>query len=351
MPFSECLINPSVTVSRERLLPVPGQIVRRPGERVTGDTVVATADVPTGYRLLELERVFGRRVSDMRRAMVKKAGDTVKKGEVIARIGLLFKSECRSPVDGRILDVRAGKVLIEVAPEHIELEAFYPGEITSQVMDRGVVIETHGAVVQGTWGTGREVRGRLEVAVPSPDAAMGADQVLAAYMGMVIVGGRTLDAEALERAVQNQVSAVIVGSISSELLPIVRSLPLTLIVTEGFGDRAISTQAFEILQAHAGENACLSPYTQTRWQVRRPEVIIPLSSNERPPPFEPGAALQVGDRVRVLRLPHAGKIGTVVALPHHRRRVESGIRAPGAEIELEGIGRRFIPLSNLEIVR
>ncbi len=350
MPFTECLINPSATLRRERLLPVAGRIVRHPGEQVSSDTVVAIADVPAGYRLLELERELGRRVTDTRRVMVKKVGAEVKKGEVIARAGLLFKSECRSPVDGRILDARAGKVLIQVAPEHVELTAFYPGRITDQVMDRGVVIETHGAIVQGAWGTGREVRGRLEVIVTSPEAALNADQVLAAYMGMVIVGGRTLDAEALERAVQNQVSGVIVGSISSELLPAIRAAPLTVIVTEGFGDRAMSELAFEVLQAHAGEDACLDPHTQTRWQVHRPEVVIPLQRGDAPP-LETGTTLQVGDRVRVVRPPHAGKIGTVVAIPPHHRRVESGIRTPGAEVELESAGRRFIPLLNLEVIR
>jgi hypothetical protein len=287
----------------------------------------------------------------MDKVLVKKVDEAVEEGEVIARAGILSKAVCTSPVTGRILDARDNRVLIEVAPRRIDLNAFYPGRIVNLLPDLGAVIETTGALVQGVWGTGSMVRARLETVVADGSATLTADLVTAAHMGTILVGGRTLDREALEAGIYNQVRGILVGSIGGELRSAVEASSLAFMVTEGFGDFPMNASAFGVLHSYTGREACFNPTTRLRWEGIRPEVVIPLASEEEPPAIEYGVPLEVGTRVRVLCAPHAKALGRVASFPSHPYLVESGIRTLGAEVELDSGGRVFVPLENLERIR
>ena len=145
-------------------------------------------------------------------------------GETLARAGRLAKAECPAPVDGQIVDARGNKVLIEVAASHIALTAFYPGQVVGLIPERGVRIEVSGALVQGAWGHGSEVWATLDCGAPDGDTPLQADQVTAVRIGTILVGGRSVDREVLALAVQAQVRAIVVGSISSDLLPVLDAL-------------------------------------------------------------------------------------------------------------------------------
>ena len=93
----------------------------------------------------------------------------------------------------------------------------------------------------------------------------------------------------------------------------------------------------------------MNPLLQKRWDVRRPEVVIPLPAEGRPPTAGYGGTLDVGARVRVLRAPYESAIGQVISFPSLPRQLESGIRARGAIVDLDGT-RVFVPFENLEIV-
>ena len=105
-PYAERLIRSKVTIRRTRTLTQPGHVSRRVGDRVAADSVVAEASVPQGYRLIEIDKALGVRAQSarVRKAMIKRIGDVVERGEVIARAGALFKREVVSPVNGQIID-------------------------------------------------------------------------------------------------------------------------------------------------------------------------------------------------------------------------------------------------------
>ena len=64
-----------------------------------------------------------------------------------------------------------------------------------------------------------------------------------------------------------------------------------------------------------------------------------------------GAQVSVGTRVRIVRAPHVGAVGTVVALPYEPSVIETGASVNVAEVDL-GLERRVVvPLANLEILR
>ncbi|MBN1642015.1 MAG: hypothetical protein JXA09_12340 [Anaerolineae bacterium] len=351
MPYAECYVTPQATIRRRRALPVPGRVLCRYGDQVASDRIIAEADVAMGYHLLDLAYHLQTRRIDMGRVLVKKVGDPVEAGEVIARAGWLFRTECRSPAKGKLIDARRGKVLIETVPEHIDLRALYPGSVVNVIPERGALIEITCALVQGAWGTGRELRGQLDCVVPDRESVLTADMIHVSQMGTVLVGGRTLDRRAIDAAVENEVGAVVVGSLSSGLLPAIEASGLSAIATEGFGDFAMSARMFDLLLSNVGREACLSPAVRTRWAVHRPEIVIPLAQEARAPALEPGMDLAVGSPVRVLRAPYANVLGQVSALPAMPRRLASGVRARVAEVDLGPVGKAYIPFENLEILR
>jgi hypothetical protein len=309
---------------------------------------------------------MGVRVKDARRFLIKEIGDAVEEGEVIARTGRLVKKECVSPATGIIYRAGGRKVLIQVAPQHIRVPAFYPGKVVNLVPERGAVIEVTGGLVQGVWGTGPEERGRLECVVPDGESALRAETITASHMGTILVGGRTLDVEAIAQATHNQVSGVVVGSVRGELLPAIEASGLSLVVTEGFGDLSMNSAAFDLLKSYSGREACLNPALQMRWQVCRPEIVIPLPAEGKPPTAGYVGKIAVGAVVRTLRAPYENVVGRVVALPAQPRPVSgsSGIRALGAVIEVAAaaavpqeptaapmVERILVPFENIEILR
>jgi hypothetical protein len=95
----------------------------------------------------------------------------------------------------------------------------------------------------------------------------------------------------------------------------------------------------------------LNSNIQSRWDIKRPEVIIPLGSEDSPPLEAAGpVALEEGRQVRVVRAPYTGSVGTVTHLPALPQAVESGARLLVAEVEFDDDERALIPLANLELI-
>jgi hypothetical protein len=350
-PYAERYVARLVTIRRQRTLPFPGRVTRRLGERVAAESIIAETDRPRGYHLFKLDQVLGRRIRNPARVMVKRTGDTVEEGEVLARTGAIVSRQYVSPVEGQILDMRGNRVLIQVAPQHIELSAFYPGQIVDVLPGMGAVIETSGTLVQGAWGTGRALRATLYVPVPGEDAPLLPGQISDQHVGAIVVGGRTLDEDAIAQATESRVRAVVVASISSRLLPMVQESGLSLILTEGVGDFPMAADAFELLQSCVGQEVCLNPSPQGASRVQRPEIFCYAPGEDGPPLAAPTMSLEVGARVRALRAPYQNDVGEILSLPASPRRLSSGAQVWGAEVDLESAGVVFIPLENLEILR
>jgi hypothetical protein len=350
-PHAERVIRSQATIRRTRTLAYRGRVTRQVNDRVAADSVVAEATVPQGYRLLQVDEALGVSRRSAHNAMLKQIGDVVERGEVIARTKGLRKREYLVPVGGQIVDIAEGQVQIEAMPQRIELLALYPGLIADVIPARGVVIETTGSLVQGTWGYGRARRTTLICAAPAGDVPLLGGQLSGEHLGMVVLGGRTLDANTIAQAVEMRVRGIIVGSIDSALLPAIGRSGLSVIVTEGFGNIPMHPKAFKVLAACEGQEVCFQPATQVDWKTQRPEVFCFVPDRERPVLTESSPSLCIGDRVRILRAPHHNAEGEILAFSRHPRRLASGITAQGAEIDLGTAETVFVPLQNLEIIR
>lgn len=351
----ESRITPLTLIRRERLLPVPGQVLVHTGETVGPADVVARCQVPGMMRIVDVSRALRLGRDRASESIRKSPGESVQANEVLAApAGLLgrLRRACRSPVDGEIIEVRDGLVLIEEAGTPLELRAHLKGQVTNVMPNRGAVISAAGAVIQGAWGNGGEAEGVLKLLVDSPQKPVRNRLVDVSCHGTVIVGGRIGEERALEQAVEVRVRGMIVGSVSADLGPYLESLPFPVLVTEGFGSMPMSDPVFALLHANAGREVMVTADMKSRWGARRPEVLIPLRAEDEKPSEEPGPRLlQVGDRVRLLRAPYVGSVGTVRDLPPRPQLVESGVRLPIAVVDLAQEQAVAVPLQNLELIR
>jgi transcription antitermination factor NusG len=160
------------------------------------------------------------------------------------------------------------------------------------------------------------------------------------------------DRELLEQAEDIEARGIVTGGLVPELIPYVEQLPFPVIVTDGIGHTSMAGPIFDLLRANEGEEASVSGHAQARWEAKRPEVIIPKL--DKTPPgneTEHDEGLKVGTRVRIVRAPYAGRVGEVVSVPRHARRIETGARVPCAEIDIGQDDPVSVPFVNLDVLR
>ena len=347
-------ITALTTIRRERLLPAPGQVLVSPGEMVGPADVVARCQLPGAVQVLDVARILGIPRKRAAKYVRKSVGDTVQVNELLASPrGLLgqIRKGCRSPVEGQVIEVRDGVMLIESAVTTLELRAHFRGEIQNVMPNRGVVIAVSGALIQGTWGNGGEAAGVLKMLVDNPQKPLRARAVDVSCHGTIVVGGRILDEDVLEQATEARVRGIIVGGAVAALRQNLEALPFPVLLTEGFGTLSMSQPVFDLLQSSMGREALLSADTRTRRGACRPEVVIPLQNGQHAPEESSDILpMEVGVQVRALRAPYWGGVGTVVDLPEQPQEVESGARLPVAVVELHDGERVSIPLANLELI-
>jgi len=347
-PSSAKRVISYTTIRRERLLPVRGEVLVNPGEKVAPPEIVAQAKVPTDFRVVDVGRALGLQ-APLPTKVRADVGKEVKKGDILGqcRIGL-SRRVCRSPVDGTVIAILGERMLLELPPRILELPASLPGQVVNVIPNFGVVIETSGALIEGRWGTGGETFGVLRMLVDRADEVLTADRMGIELEGCIVVGGSGVEPEALKQATRHKVRGLIVGGLPVELWAAPPALPI--VVTEGLGSRPMAPPIFELLSAHNGSEVFLSGRVQLRDGALPPEIIIPYSRAKATQPEQKEQPLQVGQRVRILRSPYLGAVGQVVNLPRRLQRVDSDAWLPVAEVSLSYGEKVFVPLANLEVL-
>lgn len=352
---------------RERRLPLAGTVHVGQGETVSAEQVVASTQLPGDVQALNVVQRLGLDPREIRDYMLKSEGDPVEADELLAESkGLfgLFKSAARSPARGTIESVSdvTGQVLIREPPQPVEITAYVGGTVVEVLPDEGVVVECTGALVQGILGVGGEAHGQLVVRVDAPGHPLLAASLDESCRGKVVLGGSHAELEALRRAVEVGVAAVVVGGIEDEVLEAFmgrslgvaitgeEQLGLTLVLTEGFGPVPMTQRTFDILKARQGERASVNGATQIRAGVIRPEVIV--VEEVRGAEFEvPATGLVVGHTVRLIRQPYFGQLAKVTALPEELREIETEAKVRVLEAELETGEKVTLPRANVELIQ
>ena len=363
-------VTERTTVRKRRLLPIPGTVMVKPGDRVTADSVVAQTELPGKVHLVNVANLLGAAPDEIREYLIKKEGEAVQKDEVIAENKPFIKwlkTEVRSPIQGKIDTVSTvtGQVLLREPPRRLELLAYIDGVVVEVHPAQGVTIETSCTLVQGIFGVGGEACGEMRMAVISPDETLSADKLTADLKGKIVVGGSFLGGEALARARDLGVTAVVVGGIHDKDLRVLlgydlgvaitgtEKIGLTLILTEGFGAIPMAAKTFALLSAHQGQKASVSGATQIRAGVIRPEIIISAAADSRAASNTAATergGIQVGDQVRIIRDPLFGRIGQVAALPPDLRQIETESHVRVLDVVFPDKTRAVIPRANVELI-
>ena len=365
-------VTEGMTIEKERRLPLEGEVLVEAGATVKAEDVVAKADLPGNVQLLNVANLLSVPPNEIAEYMLKPVGEPVSKDEIIATTkGLfgLFKSQARSPIDGTIEAVSdvTGQVILREPPIPVEVKAYTDGMVTETVPTEGVTVETYGTYIQGIFGVGGETVGDLVIVAKSSSDELTAEQILSEHRDSILVGGSLVTTDAIQKAIQHGVRGIIAGGIDDadlrELLGYElgvaitgsEEIGITLVITEGFGRVAMAEQTFALLKARQWMKTSINGATQIRAGVVRPEIVIPLASEDAGSVSDAeddaaGGILEVGSSVRIIREPYFGQLGRVTELPVELQNLETEARVRVLRIELENGEQTTLPRANVETI-
>ncbi len=338
---------PIAEVREKRLLPVPGKVLVSVGQTVKASDVIAEASADPRYRLVDVARALGVPRSKANEFILCQPGDLLRAGDTLARKQGFLSRIVRSPVDGKVILVEEGQILIEEYREPYMLRAVIPAKVSAVIPDLGAELATTGMVVDGIWGNGRYNYGMLGAATQEREAEITTKDLSVEKRGLILIASRLTEAKVLEIADSLPLRGLIVGYMRAKLVPEALKVSFPIVVINGFGNRPMDSHSFKLLTTSVGQRVAMIARKPHRG---RPVIVAPLPSaehHEPPPDFD---EVTVGTKVRITRAPYAGAIGQMTAIQPGMSQFPSGVKAPAAKIRLENGELALVPLANLEIL-
>lgn len=354
------LIVEKTKIYRDRVLPpgAYGEVTVGVNETVQPHKVVVHGERQQDFRIFDIANEYGVKPDDSTKLttlIAVRPGETVNEGQILVNVKgrRAQKRAPHAPADGSVRIIDNGRIILQINPEPIQIAARIPGRIVDVIGNRGVRIETSGTLLQCMWGNDKFTYGAFAFEPEDGLAAMAArDSRLEAGMrGRVFVLERPLTAEDISIGVKSRVAGLVATTMPHYLRPAAEMVDFPIILTEGFGKKRASERIFSLLRRYAGRNqAAFDAHMPGRWQNDRPEIIVPLGSQDMPPLSSPDKPAKVGMRVRVSRAPHQGAFGEITALPDSPEAIDNGLRTLVARVKLDTGQTHAIPLSNIEIL-
>lgn len=366
-------LSASTRVEKIRELPLPGKVLVKIGDKVSASTEILSAELPGELDILRVADRLGFEPADVISHMKVKVGDAVRQGQLLCEMKTffgLFQNEFRSPVDGTVEFFLEANAHLGLRQPSIPLtvNAYIDGIVTNIEPGKSVTIECEASLIQGIFGVGGERHGTLHVLAVDNSEVVEEKHIPADVAGKILIGGASFTIKALQKAANGQASAVVTGSIEAHTLKDFvgyeigvsitgdEDLPFTLIITEGFGNLAISKRIVDLANQLAGKFCSVNGATQVRAGALRPEIIVArnqlqqTSAQSSSAGTSAGATLDVGAIVRAVRVPYFGQIGEVIALPHEPLQIASGATVRVVKVRLQCGQEVMIPRANVELL-
>lgn len=226
---------------------------------------------------------------------------------------------------------------------------------------RSVTIETTATFAQGIFGVGGERLGRLNVLSIPSNTKLDSSHIPADCSGAVLVGGHSPTIDAIHVAVARGAVGLVTGSIDDPTLREYigydlgialtgdEEIPMTLIITEGFGEIPMSERITSTLTPVQGSRVSINGATQVRAGAQRPEILVWNTASNVAARDGGAQGLEVGARMRLIRVPFFGLRGVVEELPHELMQLETGAMARVLKARLEDGRTVIVPRANSAI--
>ena len=348
-------------IVKERKLPLKGEIKCSVGDNVKSADIVASTFLPGNIHMVNIANQLNIEPNTIEDFLTVKINQEVSRGDILAEnngIFGFFKSQISSKLSGKISNISkaTGQIMISEPDLPIEINAHIDGKIIDVIENEGVLVESHGSLIQGIIGVGGEKIGEI---IFADNINQDAD-----YLDKIVIVKESIDKNIYDKYLAKGAIGIVSGGFHYESLSEIlgyklgvaitgtESIKTTLIVTEGFGEVSMSDKTYNILKKHEGQIASINGATQIRAGVIRPELIISSDANaDNCKDFnENDLIIQKGSKVRVIRQPYFGNIGIIKELPTNPVVIESETKARVAEVEFDNGERKLVPRANLEII-
>ncbi len=354
-------------VKKRRQLPLKGDVKVKVGDIVRPDTVVAGTHLPGNVEAVNVANKLGCDADEVRMYLKIKEGVQFKKNDVYAENkGFFgwFKTQLRAPFDGSIESVSpiTGQVILRAKPIPVELMAYISGKVTEIMPEEGCEVESVATFIQGIFGIGGEKFGEIVALAPDEKTHVTEDQITPAHRGKIVIAGSIITSRVFKKANELGVHGLVAGGIDdSDLKNILgedigvaitgsEDVNTTIVITEGFGEIPMARRTFELLTQNAGKEASINGATQIRAGVIRPEIVIAQQGQATTSTADEPIGLGIGSKLRVIRVPYFGMIGTVTGLPSELTVLESESKARVLEVEFEDGRKAIVPRANVEMI-
>jgi hypothetical protein len=344
-------IHGLTNIKRERVLPIAGHVLVRRMQKVSPNDVIVAAALAPQFLLLDVSQ--GLNVSPTRadELLQRRSGDELSKGDIIAGPVGMFQRVIRAPQAGLVRIAGEGKVLYEMASPPYQLQAGLEGTVTNIIPERGAIIETKGALIQGIWGNGKVTFGVIQPVSNDLLQELVPEQLNISFRGAIIAAGYCRKPEVLELAGNIPIKGLVLGSLSSDLVPAALAVNYPILVIDGFGTSPVNNAAERILAANKDKNVTINAQTYDPFLGNVPEVIISQTAKSDINIPSETETLRVGKKVIMVNTPYSPQIGTIDRINYGKQTLPSGIEARTAEVSFGPDQKTTVPVSNLEIIK
>ncbi len=346
-------------VRKVRRLASPGEVLVSLGDCVQAEDILVRSEEPGEVVALAAAAQLGISPAELSTSLKVSVGQAFRQGQCLGRSRhwFGFVERCvTAPFDGILESVSpvTGQCFLRKPPRSLECPAYLTGQVVETHGATGVTVEGEGCLLHGVLGVGGECIGPLQTL--EDEGSIQAD-----HRGQVLAFHQALIARGLFHAVEAGARAVIVPSVDDgeltrflgdELSLAVtgdETLPMTLILTEGFGKLHMMEKMWHLLSQNQGNVVSCSGATQIRAGAIRPEIVLPLADSSCGG-LRGEERLEPGMRLRCLREPWFGQTATLVAFLTEPLRLPTESMVPGVRVRFESGRQADLPLANVERV-
>ncbi|MBP9837631.1 MAG: hypothetical protein KBC84_02855 [Proteobacteria bacterium] len=364
-------IEENIKIVKRRELPLPGEVLFKVGDRVKAEQEVLKAELAGELEIIRISERLGLEPEKITEGLKVKKGDRVQVKDLLCEVkGFLglFNSEYHSPTEGEVEFYLAsnGHLGIRKPPQELTIKAFINGKVVEVEEKKSLVIETQGDIIQGIFGVGGERLGEvfyLDIPNHVNVTAELIENLTTSLENKILIGGANFDYSALKACAARKIRGVVTASIDAQTLRDFvgfeigvsitgdEDVPFSLIITEGFGNLSLSERVCNLAKKINGKQASISGATQVRAGAIRPELIVSEDRSLLAEKEIKEKSLDIGSRVRMIRVPFFGQFGSIVDLPQQPHLIPSGAEVRVAKVRLEGsVEEVLIPRANLELM-